>query len=55
MDWQLVVSYFTVKSTDIFLQCIAWGKSTIEGKTGDAKTRIVDFPRGNSHISGGKF
>ena len=21
MDWQLVASYFTVKSTDIFLQC----------------------------------
>ena len=26
----------------------------MEGKNGYAKTRIVDFPRRNSHISGGK-
>ena len=34
---------------------IAREKSTIKGKNGYTKTRTVDFPRGKSHISGGKF
>ena len=45
MDWQLVASYFTVKSTDIFAVCDSWLKMPTQILQGPLVLSIVSLTR----------